>query len=73
MLFSEVAADSAVAVVTKNGQSYERATIIEHLKRNPTDPLTRDPLSINDLRSNLALKKACDDFWERHSGWAYDW
>jgi STIP1 family protein 1 len=60
-------------VITKNGQSYERATIIEHLKRNPTDPLSRDPLYIPELRPNLALKKACDDFWEQNSGWAYDW
>lgn len=60
-------------VVTKNGQSYERATIVEHLKRNPIDPLSRTPLSINDLRPNLALKKAADDFWENNSGWAYDW
>lgn len=28
-------------VMTKNGHSYERATILEHLKRTPTDPLTR--------------------------------
>ena len=60
-------------VVTKNGQSYERATIVEHLKRNPTDPVSRTPLSIKELRPNLALKKAADEFWENNSGWAYDW
>jgi STIP1 family protein 1 len=60
-------------VVTKNGQSYERATIIEHLKRNPTDPLSREPLYIPELRPNIALKQACDAFWEQNSGWAYDW
>lgn len=60
-------------VVTKNGRSYERATIIEHLKRNPTDPLTREPLTINELRPNIALKEACDQFLEMNSGWVYDW
>jgi STIP1 family protein 1 len=60
-------------VITKTGQSYERATIVEHLKRNPTDPLSREPLLIPELRPNVALKKACDDFWEQNSGWAYDW
>jgi len=60
-------------VVTKTGQSYERATIVEHLKRNPTDPLSRTPLMIGELRPNVALKKACDEFWEQNSGWAYDW
>lgn len=61
------------AVITKNGHSYERATIVEHLKRNPIDPLTREPLMLKELRPNLALRNACDEFWEKNSGWAYDW
>lgn len=60
--------------ITKNGHSYERATLYEHLKRSPTDPLTRDVLTINDLRSNYGLKAACDEFWESGaSEWIYDW
>lgn len=61
-------------VMTKNGHSYERSTIYEHLKRSATDPLTRDPLTINDLRSNFGLKAACDEFWESGaSEWVVDW
>lgn len=60
-------------VVTKNGRSYERATLIEHLKRNPTDPLTREPLTINELRPNIALKEACTEFMEKNEGWIYEW
>nr|OQO18229.1 hypothetical protein B0A51_15463 [Rachicladosporium sp. CCFEE 5018] len=61
-------------VITKMGHSYERATIYEHLKRSPTDPLTRDPLTINDLRPNFGLKAACDEFWEGGaSEWILDW
>lgn len=60
-------------VVTKNGRSYERATIIEHLKRSSTDPLTREPLTIAELRPNIALKEACTEFLEANSGWVYDW
>ncbi|TKA31285.1 hypothetical protein B0A50_02130 [Salinomyces thailandicus] len=61
-------------VITKNGHSYERATIYEHLKRSPTDPLTRDPLTIPELRSNFGLKAACDEFWESGaSDWIGDW
>jgi STIP1 family protein 1 len=60
-------------VITKTGQSYERATIVEHLKRNPTDPLSREPLRVDELRPNVNLKKACDEFWEGSKGWAYDW
>ncbi|KAL9090522.1 MAG: hypothetical protein Q9165_005283 [Trypethelium subeluteriae] len=60
-------------VVTKNGQSYDRTTIIEHLKRSPYDPLTREPLTINDLRPNLALRSAIEEFWKNNVGWVVDW
>jgi STIP1 family protein 1 len=59
-------------VVTKMGKSYERASIMEHLRRHPSDPLTREPLQASDLRPNLALKEACAEFLE-HNGWAVDW
>lgn len=60
-------------VVTKNGRSYERATLVEHLKRSPTDPLTRERLTINELRPNIALKEACEEFMTTNSGWVYEW
>ncbi|KAL9527670.1 E3 ubiquitin-protein ligase [Sphaerulina musiva] len=61
-------------VITKNGHSYERATIYEHLKRTPTDPLTRDSLKKEDLRSNFGLKAACDEFWDSGAReWIIDW
>ncbi|KAI4260316.1 MAG: hypothetical protein L6R42_004110 [Xanthoria sp. 1 TBL-2021] len=59
-------------VMTKNGRSYERSTILEHLRRSSTDPLTRDPLTTADLRPNLALKQACAEFLEKN-GWAVDY
>ncbi|UKZ66245.1 uncharacterized protein TrAtP1_007419 [Trichoderma atroviride] len=59
-------------VVTKTGKSYERATIMEHLRRHPSDPLTREPLSDAELRPNLSLRQACADFLEEN-GWAVDW
>ena len=59
-------------VMTRNGHSYERATLMEHLKHSPTDPLTREPLTIHDLRPNLALKQACEEFLEKN-GWAVDY
>lgn len=45
---------------------------MEHLKRSPTDPLTREPLRADELRPNLALKAACEEFLE-NNGWAVDW
>ncbi|KAF2091418.1 U-box-domain-containing protein [Saccharata proteae CBS 121410] len=60
-------------VITKNGHSYERATLIEHLKRSPTDPMTREPLRIEDLRPNILLRDACNEFFESNAGWVYNW
>ncbi|MCJ1244999.1 hypothetical protein MMC30_002200 [Trapelia coarctata] len=59
-------------VVTRTGNSYDRSTLLEHLKRSNTDPLTREPLTRDDLRPNLALKQACAEFLEEN-GWAVDW
>ncbi|KAM0563425.1 hypothetical protein ACHAPJ_001146 [Fusarium lateritium] len=59
-------------VTTKTGKSYERSSIMEHLRRHPSDPLTREPLVASELRPNLALKQACEEFLE-HNGWAADW
>ncbi|KAH7314248.1 U-box domain-containing protein [Rhexocercosporidium sp. MPI-PUGE-AT-0058] len=59
-------------VVTKTGQSYDRSSIMEHLRRSPTDPLTREPLQVSDLRPNLALRVACEEFLAEN-GWAVDY
>ncbi|KAL2022885.1 hypothetical protein VTK56DRAFT_4416 [Thermocarpiscus australiensis] len=59
-------------VITKTGKSYERASIVEHLRRQPQDPLTRETLYISELRPNLDLKQACNEFLEEN-GWAADW
>ncbi|KAF2967224.1 hypothetical protein GQX73_g6338 [Xylaria multiplex] len=59
-------------VITKTGKSYERASILEALRRHPIDPLTREPLYPSELRPNLGLKQACEEFLEQN-GWAVDW
>ncbi|KAH7150419.1 hypothetical protein B0J13DRAFT_620730 [Dactylonectria estremocensis] len=59
-------------VITKTGKSYERASILEHLRRHPSDPLTREALLPCELRPNLGLKQACEEFLEQN-GWAVDW
>lgn len=59
-------------VVTKTGKSYERWSLLEHLKRSKTDPITREPLDLADLRPNLDLRDACAEFLEEN-GWAVDW
>lgn len=59
-------------VITKSGQSYERSSIVQHLRASQTDPLTREPLRKEDLVPNLGLKQACDEFLAEN-GWAVDW
>ncbi|CAN8101925.1 unnamed protein product [Discula destructiva] len=59
-------------VMTKTGKSYERASLLEHLKRSKTDPVTREHLDASDLRPNLDLREACAEFLEEN-GWAVDW
>jgi len=59
-------------VMTKTGQSYERLSIYKHLERSQTDPLTREPLRKEDLRPNLGLRMAVEDFVEEN-GWAVEW
>ena len=60
-------------VVTRTGHSYERATLLEHLKHSPTDPLTREALKASDLRPNIALRHTLEDFWKTAGSWAVEW
>ncbi|OAA58778.1 U-box domain containing protein [Cordyceps fumosorosea ARSEF 2679] len=59
-------------VMTKNGHSYERVSIMKYLRHNPYDPLTREPLAPSDLRPNRALREACEQFLFEN-GWAADY
>eukprot|EP01125_Pyxidicula_operculata_P021810 TRINITY_DN865_c3_g1_i1.p1 TRINITY_DN865_c3_g1~~TRINITY_DN865_c3_g1_i1.p1 ORF type:complete len:728 (+),score=208.85 TRINITY_DN865_c3_g1_i1:36-2219(+) len=54
-------------VMTPSGHTYERETILVHLSRNQTDPLTNEPLTMNDLIPNRALKNAISDYCEKHN------
>ncbi len=44
-------------VVDREGYSYERPAIISWLRRDPTSPVTRNPLAVADLCVNRALKE----------------
>ncbi|KAI1208362.1 U-box-domain-containing protein [Annulohypoxylon truncatum] len=59
-------------VMTKTGKSYDRSSIMEHLRRHPIDPLTREPLHPSELRPNIQLREACQEFLDKN-GWAADW
>ncbi|KAG5514846.1 hypothetical protein RHGRI_036033 [Rhododendron griersonianum] len=58
-------------VITPSGLSYERAVILEHMEKvGEFDPITREPLHLNQLIPNLAIKEAVQAFLDKH-GWAY--
>jgi len=59
-------------VITLSGHSFDKTVILKHLQQSPVDPITRVPMTVNDLRPNYALKAACDEFLE-NNGWAVDW
>ncbi|RMZ76652.1 hypothetical protein DV738_g4824, partial [Chaetothyriales sp. CBS 135597] len=59
-------------VITPSGASYERVSLLKHLRAHGTDPITRRPLSEKQLITNMALRNACAEFLE-NNGWAVDW
>jgi len=59
-------------VITPTGVSYERVSLLKHIKASGCDPLTRQPLKADQLIPNVALKNACSEFLDKN-GWAADW
>ncbi|ETV91964.1 hypothetical protein, variant 1 [Aphanomyces invadans] len=49
-------------VTTPNGVSYERKWIEAHIARSQLDPLTREALRVHQLRPNVSLRHAIEDF-----------
>ena len=50
----------------KQGISYSKKSIIEWLQKNNISPSTRQPLSIEDLTPNLALKSLIEQ-WKKEN------
>lgn len=59
-------------VTTPSGSSFDRIGIVKYVEKSGVDPLTRTPMTVNDLRPNYALKAACEEFLAKN-GWAVDW
>ncbi|KAK1309774.1 E3 ubiquitin-protein ligase CHIP [Acorus calamus] len=58
-------------VISPSGVTYERAMIVDHLNKvGKFDPFTREPLELDQLVPNLAIKEALQAFLKEH-GWAY--
>ena len=48
-----------------DGQTYEKSAIINWLQRNATSPTDREPMNIESLKLNVAIKFLCDKY---HNG-----
>ena len=48
-------------VLGKDGHSYEKSEIFQWLSTNKTSPLTRRPLTTDDLVDNLPLKRSIEE------------
>ena len=60
-------------VITPSGITYDRKDIDEHLQRvGHFDPVTRTPLTANQLIPNLAMKEVIDNFLAENE-WANDY
>jgi tetratricopeptide (TPR) repeat protein len=56
-------------VVTPSGHSFEREALEEWIDNGGEDPLTRQPLSRADLRPNIALRDAIEEWKQIDSKW----
>ncbi|KAE8146096.1 U-box domain protein [Aspergillus avenaceus] len=59
-------------VMTPSGSSFDRIGIQKYVEQAGVDPITRTPMTVQDLRPNYALKAACEEFLTQN-GWAVDW
>ena len=52
-------------VLGKDGHSYEKSEILRWLEGNSTSPMTREPLTADDLVDNLPLKRSIEEIRDR--------
>lgn len=48
-------------VLAEDGHTYERDAIVQWIQKHGTSPVTRQPLNINQLRSNCTIKNLVDE------------
>lgn len=51
-----------------DGHNYEREAIIRALKQKNESPITREPMSINDLKVNASIRFLCDKYHQGNLG-----
>jgi hypothetical protein len=51
-------------VIGSDCHTYERTAIINWLQRKEISPMTYEPMSINSLRSNLAMRNTIEELYQ---------
>jgi uncharacterized protein YegL len=54
-------------VIDLDGNTFEQSAIEEWLREHGTSPITRRPMTINDLRPNRAIKEGLEEYQRRSS------
>jgi len=49
-------------VIGEDGHTYERKAITDWLRKNGTSPMTRQPMSIDTLRTNHVVKQMIEEY-----------
>jgi hypothetical protein len=49
-------------VVSTSGHTYEKQAILKHLETSKTDPITRQPCTVEDLRPNYAMAIRIEEY-----------
>ena len=60
-------------VTTPSGISYEKSVLLDHLKKvGSFDPVTRVPMTANDIRQNHQLRSAIEHYLDENPwAWSY--
>lgn len=53
-------------VMTRYGQCYEKSAILEWVQKKGTCPLTKKPLTVNDIFPAYSLKNAIEEYRRKH-------
>lgn len=58
--------------MTPSGRSFEKLSILKHLQNNSTCPISREPMTVKDIRPNIQLREAIEEYMNEN-GWAVDY
>jgi STIP1 family protein 1 len=58
--------------MTPSGRSFDKLNLLQHVKNHNTCPISREPMTVKDIRPNIQLREACEEYL-KNNGWAADY